>query len=114
MKADEPRYKNTLLGSIMKRINKERRTLQAEGQANIMRRNGIKFADVNTNGFMIQESTRVAANGSETTNYRLFKLVDEEVVTLAVDISKVVTEGIQGHSGGNSDKQQKPHSDSSI
>lgn len=98
----------------MKRINAERRQLQVDGQAAIMRRNGITFADVGTNGFLLQESVRVAKDGSETTNYKLFKLVDEETVTLSLDVNKAVEEGIQGHSGRNSDGQQKPHSDTSI
>lgn len=98
----------------MKRLNEERRKLQVDGQAAIMRRNDIKFADVGTNGFLLQESVRVSKNGVETTNYKLFKLVDEETVTLSVDVNKEIEEGIKGHSGGNNDGQQKSNNQSAI
>ena len=78
----------------MAQLNLQRREIQRDGMMNILRRNEITTADVQLNGYMIQESTRVGKDGSETTKYQLFKLMDQEIVTLSININKNIVTGI--------------------
>lgn len=77
----------------MGQLNFQRREIQREGMKDLLRRNKIQVANVGLNGYLLQESTRVGSEGTETTKYQLFKLVDQEVVTLSIDINKKTESG---------------------
>ena len=95
MKPDKPRAKSTLLGKLLARINAERQELHISGMKNMLARNNLTVADPGSNGYYVEESTRVSAKGVESTQFKLWRLVDMETVTLQVDINKITTEGFE-------------------
>lgn len=89
-----PRYKKTLLGETMKRLHNLRRDLRDKAKDALFTRQGITYASVEDNGYLLEETVRVASNGTETTKYRLFKLVDETTIVLSADTQVEIKEGI--------------------
>lgn len=84
-----------VLGKMMDRLRKARLHTKTLAIDELWERNGLGTGQARE-GYKLAETQRVDRNGSEITEYRLYKLIDRSVVTISADINTEVATGLDG------------------
>lgn len=78
--------KPNIIGTMLKQVRIARDEIITKATNELLKRNNITFAD-STNGFKLVESTVVGKDGVERTGIRLWKLVDESLVSITPNVT---------------------------
>lgn len=80
-----------MFGKLLTRVQNTRKMARAQAVADLWRRNNL---NPNTGGFRLAETEMVQRDGTEVTEYRLYKLIDCSVVTVTSEVKHSVETGI--------------------
>ena len=80
--------KNTLLGRILSTVRTERQLARDKAVTELWKRNNLANP-TKRDGYRMAETSTVSRDGTEVTEYRLYKLIDRALVTTS---SKIATD----------------------
>lgn len=77
----------TLMGSLLSTVRFERAEARRKAISELYARNGLENP-VTRNGYKVAETSTLSRDGTEITEYRLYKLIDSQVtrVSTTVDV----------------------------
>lgn len=88
------RGKKTLLGKTLSALRFERQQARQKAARDLWERNGMANPKTRS-GHKLAETTTLQQDGTEVTEYRLYKLIDRSLVTISSSVSTKITTGVE-------------------
>lgn len=85
--------RKSLFGSLLAKVQWERHQAKEQAGKNLLERNGIT-SPKQREGYRLVEQSIITRDGAESTEIRLWKLIDKEVVVLSTDIATEYRAGL--------------------
>lgn len=80
-----------MFGKLLTRVQNTRKMARTQAVADLWRRNKL---NPNTGGYRLAETDMVQRDGTEITEYRLYKLIDCSVVTVRSEVKHSIETGL--------------------
>ena len=94
----------TMMGKLLSRVHNARYLSRQQAIEDLWKRNGMENPKTR-DGHKLAETAVIQRDGTEVTEYRLYKLIDATVVTVAAEVNTEVKLGIENLRENNRDGQ---------
>jgi hypothetical protein len=85
------KFEQGAFGKLLTEYRRTREQARAQAIAELWKRNKLAPNDP---GYKLAETPMVKKDGSEVTEYRLYKLIDAQVVTVGAEVTTQVEQGV--------------------